>query len=582
MNPRRLVCLLVLLLTSALHLGAQVVQVSGYGSSVDGTEGASVALYGDNNTSRLSLGDAQGVHVGVSREVVSGPAHLTLGDSRPSLALPSDTDDSNRSVFARGALLQVGSADRNVTMFAGKSGENYGNSYFSSVSGEQCLMFSSATVRTGRVVWHSLMLHGERKANITSAQWRIAPHSTLSLSAGRNAGHPVFRATFHHEGKSWRLDVNDTSGHLQLQPQRALQYQQLERIGLNVSASKRLRQWLTVDAARHEYATGVTDLPDAPSTAMGARSALLEAGANVRFGEFQGGARLLRSSSGSAHDHATAWIAGWHRGDASATAMLLRRTDPQGVATTTLQLDAGHRVYRHLQAQSGLLLGNGNPHVDVGGRFEGNWGSLTVSHGETYIPFGPASGFKRVLSVAVHVHARNAEVGLARLSATGIPGVWQGSVNDFEGSGEGSSAGTAHPMRSMPKYRVEGTVMEGSRPVAGAAVAVGPQIVYTDSDGHWMARTEHNTAVRVVVQPGDFLTTERYRAATAARMETPAREATLLALQVTRVHAVELPHAAEVTPLEEHETASPRHALLHTLGRFAVQVVHVWWRKPPA
>lgn len=582
MNPRRLACLLALLLASALHLAAQVVQVSGYGSSVDGTEGATVALYGDNNTSRLSLGDAQGVHVGVSREVSAGAAHLTLGDSRPSLALPSDTDDSNRSVFARGALLQLGSADRNVTMFAGKSGQNYGNAYFSSVSGEQSVMLSSATVRTGRIVWHSLMLNGERRANIASAQWRITPHSTLSLSAGRNAGHPVFRATFHHEGKSWRLDVNDTSGHLQLQPQRARQYQQLERIGLNVSASKRVRQWLTVDAARHEYATGVTDLPDAPSAGMGARSALLEAGANVRFGDFQGGARLLSSSSGQAHDNATAWIAGWHRGDSSATATLLRRTDPQGATTTTLQLDTGHRVYRHLQAQTGLLLGSGNPHLDVGGRFEGNWGSLSVSHGETYIPFGPASGFKRVLSVAVRMHLRNAEVGLAHLSATGIPAVWQGSLNDFEGSGEGSSAGTAHPMHSMPKYRVEGTVMEGSRPIAGAAVAVGPQIVYTDSDGHWMARMAHNTPVRVVVQPGNFLTTETYRAATEARIATPARDAATLPLQVVRYQPAELPHAAPATAQDDRDPVTPHRSLLRSLGRFGMQVVHVWWHKPQA
>lgn len=575
---RRLALLLVLLAGILPRMSAQVVQLSGYGSSVNGVSGASLTRYDENATSRLSLGAAQGVHFGVSREVTSGSAHLILGDSHPSLALPSDLQEGDRGVYATGALLQVGTADRHAEVFAGRSGENYGNAFFSGVSGEKTMLLSSATMRTGRIVWNSLIVRGERHAMVASGQWRIRPQTLLALSAGMCAGRPVLRGSFHHAASSWHVDITDTSGHLQLQPQRNLQLSQLERIGLNISASKRVRQWLTVDAARHEYATGIADLPDSPTpSTLGPRSVLLEAGATAHLGEVQSGVRLLGSSSGSAHDHAVVWIEGWRHGPTTAQAMVLRRTDPLGATTTTLQLDAGRSVNRHLQLQTGMQLGNGSPHADVGGTLEGNWGSVSVSHGETYVPFGPQTGFRRVLTVALRLHVRNAEIGLARLSATGIPNAWDGSLTDFESAGDGVSSTHANPRVSLAKYRLEGTVTEGNQPIAGAAVAVGSQLVYTDSAGHWMARFQHNTPVRVAVQPSEFLTVETYRALTEARTQAPAVNVEGLALHVERARAAALPEA--VASHDDGPQAAPHRSALRVVGDFALQVVHDWTRK---
>ncbi len=578
MKLRRLSFLLAVLpLGIAPWLPAQVMQLSGFGSSISGTEGASLTHYDDNATSRVSLGAAQGMHLGLSREVTSGPVHLTLGDSHPSLALPSDLDGNDRGVYATGALLQVGSPDRNIAVFAGRSGVNYGNAFFSGVSAEKPMLLSSSTVRTGSVLWHTLLVHGEQHAMIASAQVRLHPRTLLAFSAGKCAGKPVLRASFQHVAQTWRIDASSTSGHLQLQPQNSFQISQLERIGLNLSASERLRQWLTVDVARHEYATGTTDLPSSPApSTIGARSTLLEAGATAYLGDFRAGVRLLGSSTGSAHDHSLVWIGSWRRRLTGAQAMVLRRVDLQGT-TSTLQLDADRDVVRHLRLRTGMQLGSGAPHADVGGTIDGNWGSLSFSHGETYIPFGTQAGFRRVLTVALRMHVHNADVGLARVSATGIPSVWEGSVNDFESAGDTTSSNGPRLQVSMPKYRLQGTVLDGSNPVAGAAVAVGNQLLYTDSSGHWMARFDRAHAVRVALQPSEFLTIATYRALTDARIETPLRDTTPLELKVIRCKAPE--HPATQSFQVDADQIQPHRSILHAIAQFGAQVVHLWPRR---
>ena len=124
---------------------------------------------------------------------------------------------------------------------------------------------------------------------------------------------------------------------------------------------------------------------------------------------------------------------------------------------------------------------------------------------------------------------------------------------------------------------MEGTVAQGSKPVAGAAVAVGSQLVYTDSDGHWMARFARNTPVRVSVQPSEFLTTATYCARTEARIQSPATDAVPLVLQVERCRAV--PVVQATTAAEDSEPAAHHRSALRAVGTFAYQVVHLWTRK---
>ncbi len=557
---------LAFFLLDCLPLSSQIVHFSGYGNTTDQTGGAVVELYGDNAVSRIVVGPQQAYHVGFGRIVTYGPATLTLGTSTPSLRLPTDLADTQRVVYANGALLRLGGAGKAVETFAGVSDQSLGAGD-GSTSDRKPLLVSSAAVPTGKVLWQALMVSGERRSILLSTAFTLRRGTLLAFTTGMSAGKPVSRILLSRTAPSWHVEVNDTSGHLSLQPDRQLQQIQLESIGLNAAALKRFGNWLTVSGSRREYDTSTSGI-----TGMASRSTVMEGGASARLGSFQAAVRLLASNSGTAHDRGIAWIGGWVHARSSAQAMVMQRTDLLGMRTTTLQLDAGHQFHRHMQGSLGVLLGNGTPSADAGITLAGNWGSVSINHTQTYVPFGTSTGFRRVLTLAVHLNVRNADVGVARVSATGIESAWQGSVNGYE---DVDSIGSPMPIKAthtLARYRLEGTVLEAGHPVSGAAVAVGSLLVYTDSSGHWMARLNHATPVRVSLQPAEFLTETMYCSNAPAMTATPAIVAVPLTQTVERCAATVVPPSRTDLVIDP-AGAHPRPQKLYAVGHFMKLVI---------
>ena len=136
----------------------------------------------------------------------------------------------------------------------------------------------------------------------------------------------------------------------------------------------------------------------------------------------------------------------------------------------------------------------------------------------------------------MQLHVKNAVMRLTRISATGIHSEYDGSMTDYEGSDLGSGPASYNSSAArMAKYRVQGVVQgDDNVPVEGAAVALGDQTVYTDSEGRWMARFTRASEVRVSVQPDSFLTPENYRAVSEASMVLPEVQPRMLQLRVAK------------------------------------------------
>ena len=593
---QRVLAALATLLLAALPVRAQVVRLGGGASTIADTDGATVTVYQADATTQTSLGYAQGLHLGGSREVRNSAAYLAVGDGAISLDLPTDLAGGGRAMSVRGVLTGtlderraalasadnlVGSTDRpriSSTAFAGWTGDGYRNAFFSSIAPTHAIAFATARLTLTKALdLSAIAVRGSQSSMLASAAWRMQPHTMAAMTLGFSGGKPMLRLAAHSSGATWHMQGNYSSTALHLQPEPTLASLSLERVGWNIMASKRVGNWLFVDAARHEFAT--SDAADSSSAGISAgRSTLYEAGATLHMGHADAGGRVLQSISGVLKSGGFVMIAGWNAKRWNVRGTSVQNVDPFGVTTRSATVDTTERTNGRLQLTQGTSFANGAPSVDFGGAFENRLVALTVSHRETYVPFGHQAGFHRVLAVGVRLHIGSSELAADAIRGGGLKSSYEVSIDSFQGDSLGAPGGGPSHMASVPRYAVRGRVLttEGT-PVRGAAVAAGSQTVYTDSEGRFFARFSRATVVRVAVMPAAFLTAESYRSAGGTRLAEPRPEASAedIELQVERCNACDagdIPLNARMTdddPMEIHRKQKPRSALVRAgLGMF--------------
>jgi hypothetical protein len=104
----------------------------------------------------------------------------------------------------------------------------------------------------------------------------------------------------------------------------------------------------------------------------------------------------------------------------------------------------------------------------------------------------------------------------------------------------GNVAGQAHTNQSTltAKFIVRGIVKDSSGiPVADAAVLVGQEIAFTDSDGTFFVRLRKKNVVSIKVVPGDFRAPGKWHVISAPDLATPEPKdgTTVVNIEVSRV-----------------------------------------------
>lgn len=536
---RLLPALALTAVTAAGH--AQMVHIRGGGETAGEEAGATVDVYGADTETQSSMGFAGGVHVGLARRVTMDSFAVTAGDSTVTLSLPTDLPGSGRGLLLRGALVEtlqqrhdelgaamnVASGQSRVTAraFAGWTGDGYRNAYFSSVNAGHAISFAEASIAAGKnVTLTATGVRGSESSLLASALWRAKPNAGAAITAGVSGGHVLMRGLVHLSGPSFRLDAQYTSGRLQLNPEPSLASATVERIGWNVIASHRVGSWLWLDASRHAYATD-TARDAAINGITAGRSVLYEAGATVRMGHVATGARLLRSLSGNQMTSGTVVMAGWNATRWNALTTAVFSTDVNGTPNRSMSSDVTERLNAHLRLTQGMTYASGTASMNFGGVYEGRFGSLSVSHRETYIPFGNESGFHRVLALGIRLHLGDAEVVAEHVRGGVITPVYTFLADAYRGDSLGDGSSIASDAQELPRYVVRGRVLDAvGTAVRGAAVRVGGKMLYTDSEGRFSSRFRSAVAVPVETVPEEFLTADSYRAVTRITQVMPLAE----------------------------------------------------------
>jgi hypothetical protein len=162
--------------------------------------------------------------------------------------------------------------------------------------------------------------------------------------------------------------------------------------------------------------------------------------------------------------------------------------------------------------------GNGQTNVAYGGSFLSNFVTVSVDYQTVFLPFvqtGPTQ-FKQVVAIGLHFQLPhgmqlNAETNVNSFGKVG----YTTYVSTYAYRGLGQSPG-ASVSGSFFRNIVRGHILDpNGDPVAGAALLVGNDLVFTDSNGQFLLRVKSEKNLSLSVALGDFTAPGRYEVVSA-------------------------------------------------------------------
>lgn len=480
LRPLLLCFLLLLALPGASQ--AQVVELKGGDSTMFDAGGGSVILHFPNSTETIGAGIANGqLHFGVSSSFDWHQWHLTAGDDYLGL-----TVGTGLAVPLRGLTAERQWKKQKLTVFAGAAGQFYSFPYFSATSVNQ--------FGTGILYQRKLP--------------RGLELSTMGVVVGSQY---TAIGALHYLGKGF--DASGAAGLLQSQP------------FVNGSISYKPIKSLSFFAMRQDYFFDVqrTAPTGGGSSLVQEESTISNVGASANLRGFSLSASALTGTSGTNQVSGQTFGGAVHPGPLAITASYYRSVHGGSVTSSFTE-----KLTRRWSVSEFLTYSQGQWSINYGGSFTSNRLTASVGYLTNFVPYSTGvSPFQQTISVSVSWQLpHSTSITLATNTLPNGAVRWSTYGNSYvQGPLQmGNVAGQAHPNQTtlMAKFIVRGIVKDSSGiPVAGAAVLVGQEVAFTDSDGTFFVRFRKEHAVPIKVIPVDFRAPGNWHVISAPDTATP-------------------------------------------------------------
>jgi carboxypeptidase family protein len=479
-----------------------VVEVQGGGSSLVDGYGVTANFWRSGVDGWIGLGYLHGLRAGAFLRTAVDKDTLRLGNDALVLRLPTDVFTPGYNVLVQGASYASGNERTSFLAFGGASSAGVGAPSFQPVNIEKpmgAIFFQHRAAPTVRVMASAIF--ARQQTVLPGLEWRPAPDVTAGFVAGVGSGRLYAASSL-----SLRQGRLGATGSYVWNPDRFHRVpvptpNQTEVDRENVSLTYDVTEAFTVGLSRQNYVQDSADSkPPVRATGntafIGGRLREVRLTAGVYDSRSQGIRNI--SSYYAVGRQLTGWL------DAE---VFVLQSRPEGQPTTTTPLlNLRWRLSPRLGVSQQISLHHGHPTVLFGANLATPIGEFGVDYQIVHQPLQPFNPFRSALNLTARLQLGNYSTSLGTYirpdgtvdyAATGSTFLYMGA---FGGVQPQQLGGT------IARYVVRGIVRDeqGNR-IEGAAVDLGGQVVFTNSNGEFLLRGKNPRRYTLTVQTGDFL-----------------------------------------------------------------------------
>ena len=512
---------------------AQIVNVQAGASSLQDAQGGALSIRDDGYEGSLGLGSLSPLRVGAFLRTRWRGADLTVGDQTIPFGLPTDVFAAGHSFLGRGMGVRVKDEEVSLLAMGGTTATGFATPYSFGARAEEPvgLLFLEGRLSPTLLV-SSRSLYSGRMTSLFGADWTPRADFRAALTGGAGAEEGYLAASSRYERGPFAIRAAYAlagSGFRRVVTPRP-DASELDRE--NVEIAFRPRSGPAITAARNRYAqpgsitgTGTVNQLSASGVVRGVatNAALLVSrgprtgGTGLTLSLGRGVGRLLRLQ-GSA-----------------------LRSDPLvGKTSMTWVGSVAEALTPRLEILQLATHASGNTTVSFGGNLLLDAVTLGAEYQTIYVPFAPRDPFRQALML----HARVQAPGGVQANLGSYVGP-DGAVRYTVYASQyfyGGSKGQAEPEGRLYSNLIRGRVQDVTGgPIAGAALHIDKETVFTDSKGEFFLRVKKRREYSLAVAADEFLTPGRYDVISApATVEAqPEEKAGTILVVVERVAGLE-------------------------------------------
>jgi hypothetical protein len=525
-----------------LEAQAQIFHPQAGSSTLMGAHGGSVGFEAPGYTGAFGAGYVDGHFElgGVVRTKFKG-YEIFAGDDTLRFNFPTDVFDSSYFFIGRGIGLAKSSDRGFFKTFAGTSSEYVGANFFQAARNGTPLFagFGEYKLSSQLSLTSSLIL-GDKQTLISGMAFRPKAGTLFALSAGMGGNAPYFASAVKLERRRYDFKASYVATDLSFRRTNARTSVVSESDRDNEELTWRINERASLTLGRQNLLA-----PVSVKDVNGSRATVHQVAGSYLIQKFQLSGGFFQSKVQNGTNLGESFRVFRPVTSKIDLGLDYYRNSFQGTTNSSWSTNVREKFSRRVSLIQYVNRSAGQTSYSFGGELSTKRLTIGVSNDTTYVPFRAQSAggpFLRTYNIRISLRpfrtfSLDAYTNVdpaGKLRYTTYAGDY---LYRYEGLQGGTMYGARSPV-SIPKYVIKGRVLDAlGKPVAGAAIQIDGELVFTNSEGEFVARFRKKQATRIHVSLRDFLTNEFYDVVHAPTEATPQEEdkATDIVIELRRV-----------------------------------------------
>ena len=502
-----IVAVAAFLLYAQARAPAQVFKFTGGASSGYQAEGAGLEVRSKNYEAWSGAGLSDG-HLIFGAFVKERFPNYTfkLGDDDAAMTLPIDLFGAQSTLHTTGVTVETQMKRTNYHVFLGQMGTGFVSPMFraGTSKGPLTAMLFTDTAVTKKLHLFSRNIFSATTTSISGVEWKPWRGTTLSSAAGIGSGH--FYTAQAGSFTSSRFDLNAGYVAAGANFQRSLSSGtalQTELDGANITGVFRPTSNTNFSFGHQNYV--VPGQGQQPAL----HAQVDRIGASWKIDETSIGSAFFRSALLNRTSRGASLWAARSLGRLDLRVNYLVSASDIGAALQSVSLTSQEKLTPRISVLQVTTYSAGKTNVAFGGSLAANRFSVGVSYQTYYVPFRPDHPFTQALSINLNLNMH----GNVHLSTTTSFTPQGKMIYTVAGSSSYYRLAGLEAVPQAQNFRFQQYLIQGKvttpdgLPVSGAAIHIGKETLYSDSEGHFFARQRKAGRYKIGVVLTEFIAT---------------------------------------------------------------------------